>query len=76
MDLPIGRLPHGPRNRISDVPGVRVGHCTVDAGDCHTGVTVVMPPCPNPFLDKSETESGNYNESHNYSSTVYPTLCL
>ena len=52
MDLPIGRLPHGPRNRISDVPGVRVGHCTVDAGDCHTGVTVVMPPCPNPFLQK------------------------
>ena len=44
MNMNIGRLPHGPRNLISDVPGVRVGHCTVDAGDCHTGVTVVLPP--------------------------------
>ena len=50
--LSIGKLPHGPLNLITDVPGVRVGHCTVDAGDCHTGVTVVLPPCPNPFLDK------------------------
>ena len=50
--LSIGKLPHGPRNLISDVPGVRVGHCTVDAGDCHTGVTVVLPPCRNPFLEK------------------------
>ena len=30
MDLNIGRMPHGPRNSIADVSGVRVGHCTVD----------------------------------------------
>ncbi len=29
MDLNIGRMPHGPRNSIADVSGVRVGHCTV-----------------------------------------------
>lgn len=52
MNLRIGRMPHGPRNLITDVPGVRVGHCTVDAGDCHTGVTVVLPPSQNPFADK------------------------
>ena len=26
-----------------DVPGVRVGHTTVDAGSHHTGVTVILP---------------------------------
>ena len=52
MEMQIGRLPHGPRNLITDVPGIRVGHCTVDEGDCHTGVTVVMPPPENPFIEK------------------------
>ena len=52
MEMKIGKLPHGPGNRITDVPGVRVGHCTVDDGDCHTGVTVVMPPVKNPFTEK------------------------
>ena len=30
MELKIGRMEHGPRNAISDVAGIRVGHCTVD----------------------------------------------
>ena len=62
--LTIGRLPAGPRNKITDVPGVTVGHCTVDTQTQKTGVTVVMPcaddmfaqkllPCPeNPFVPK------------------------
>ncbi|MBR2571498.1 MAG: P1 family peptidase [Clostridia bacterium] len=50
--MKIGKLPHGPRNLITDVPGVRVGHATVDDGGCHTGVTVVLPPPRNPFLEK------------------------
>ncbi|MCR5796087.1 MAG: P1 family peptidase [Solobacterium sp.] len=33
----------GERNLITDVPGVLVGHCTVDTGDVHTGVTAVIP---------------------------------
>ena len=49
MELAIGRMPHGPRNLISDVPGVTVGHATVDRDDCHTGVTVVLPHGENPF---------------------------
>lgn len=52
MKLSVGRLPHGPRNQITDVPGVRVGHCTVDREDCHTGVTVILPPPANPFTEK------------------------
>ncbi len=43
MNLKIGRMPKGKLNSIGDVPGVRVGHCTID-NDCHkTGVTVVLP---------------------------------
>ena len=52
MTLSIGRLPHGERNLITDVPGVLVGHATVDRDDCHTGVTVVLPSGSNPFVDK------------------------
>lgn len=48
----IGTLPHGPRNNIADVPGVRVGHFTLDTDIHKTGVTVVMPPVKNPFLEK------------------------
>ncbi|MBR3019541.1 MAG: P1 family peptidase [Clostridia bacterium] len=52
MNLSIGKLPHGEKNLITDVPGVRVGHATVDEGNCHTGVTVVLPTRENPFTDK------------------------
>ena len=48
----VGRLPAGPRNAITDVAGVRVGHCTVADGDLQTGVTVVVPPVANPFVHK------------------------
>ena len=50
MELHVGRMPHGPRNQITDVPGVTVGHATIDRGDCHTGVTVVLPHGENPFI--------------------------
>jgi D-aminopeptidase len=40
---PVGRLPAGSRNAISDVPGVRVGHAQAASGQ-RTGVTVVEPP--------------------------------
>ena len=48
----IGRLPTGPRNKISDVPGVTVGHATIDTPEYKTGVTVVMPSVENPFFHK------------------------
>ncbi|RSX50402.1 D-aminopeptidase [Bifidobacterium goeldii] len=37
----------GPRNLITDVPGVRVGHATLEdgpGGPLHTGVTAIVPP--------------------------------
>jgi D-aminopeptidase len=40
---PVGLLPTGPRNAITDVPGVRVGHAQARSGE-PTGVTVVQPP--------------------------------
>lgn len=43
MELSIGKMKHGTHNNIADVPGVRVGHCTVDNDQHKTGVTVVMP---------------------------------
>ena len=52
MELKIGRLPKGPRNAITDVPGVRVGHCTVDNERHKTGVTVVMPCGDDIFREK------------------------
>ena len=61
MKLSIGRMPHGERNLITDVPGVRVGHVTIDQGDCHTGVTVVMPPPANPYANKLTAASCVFN---------------
>ena len=43
MEFKIGRMEKGHRNAITDVPGVRVGHCTVDTDRHKTGVTVVLP---------------------------------
>ena len=48
----VGGLPAGPLNKISDVPGVTVGHCTVVSQTHNTGVTVVMPGPGNPFAEK------------------------
>ena len=45
MNWNIGRIEKGSLNSIADVPGVTVGHCTVDNERHKTGVTVVMP-CP------------------------------
>ncbi|HEU4672381.1 MAG TPA: P1 family peptidase, partial [Candidatus Limnocylindrales bacterium] len=52
LGITIGRMTPGPRNAISDVAGVRVGHATIVRGDgplvvgegpVRTGVTVVLP---------------------------------
>ena len=48
----VGSLKPGPRNKITDVPGVRVGHCTLDEGPLRTGVTVIEPGGGNPFFAK------------------------
>ncbi len=48
----IGSLPHGPRNAITDVAGVAVGHHTLDADEVQTGVTVVRPHAGDLFRDR------------------------
>ena len=48
----VGLLPSGPRDTISDVGGIRVGHATLDQGAIQTGVTVVVPHAGDPFIDK------------------------
>lgn len=49
----IGVLPTGPRNAITDVDGVRVGHATIEEGkDIHTGVTAILPHDGNIFRSR------------------------
>ena len=59
LGIAIGRLPSGPANAITDVPGLTVGHTTLIEGEAvRTGVTVVVPP-PTPFFAGSHTINGN-----------------
>src|SRR5689334_11175690 len=49
LGMRVGDMPTGPRNAISDVAGVRVGHVTLIADPApgvavRTGVTAVVPP--------------------------------
>jgi D-aminopeptidase len=49
----VGVLPTGPKNDITDVKGVRVGHVTVIRGaDVRTGVTAILPHGGNIFREK------------------------
>ena len=42
----------GKHNSITDVKGIRVGHCTLESEHLHTGVTVVLPSHDNIFQNK------------------------
>lgn len=53
LGLRIGTFACGEHDAITDVPGVRVGHCTLkEGGGACTGVTVVIPHPGNPFREK------------------------
>jgi len=53
IGIVVGILPPGRWNAITDVPGVAVGHVTVDDGkDVHTGVTAILPHPGNIFKEK------------------------
>ena len=53
MGIVPGALPPGPRNSLTDVAGVRVGHATVIQGDSiRTGVTAILPHGGNPFFER------------------------
>ncbi|MGP4078065.1 DmpA family aminopeptidase [Halobacillus sp. K22] len=50
--IDIGTLSTGKRNAITDVEGVRVGHCTLSKGSTQTGVTAILPHEGNIFKEK------------------------
>jgi len=61
LGLEIGMLPHGSKNAISDVNGVKVGHCSIVRGEgnlipgkgpVRTGVTAVIPHPSNIYKEK------------------------
>jgi len=53
LGIDVGILKSGPRNTITDVKGVRVGHLTLWQGeDIRTGVTAVLPHPGNLFQEK------------------------
>jgi len=68
--LSIGSLPVAPLNAITDVAGVRVGHCTLirgqgpleaGQGPVRTGVTVILPHEGDPFRDKVAAAVETFN---------------
>ena len=48
----VGTLPKGALDKISDVPGVTVGHCTLADGVVQTGVTALLPHQGDVFHEK------------------------
>ncbi len=50
--ISIGNIKTGKYNSITDVPGVKVGHSTLDKGNIKTGVTAILPHERNMFKEK------------------------
>lgn len=62
--IPVGSMPTGPHNAITDVPGVRVGHHTVwQDGEvvARTGVTAIWPHAGNPFRERVYAATSSFN---------------
>ena len=57
----VGVLAAGGRDAITDVPGVAVGHCTLDQGSVQTGVTVVRVHGGSHFLHKVPAAATVFN---------------
>ncbi len=56
-----GRMRTGKGNKITDVPGVLVGHVTIKNQENHTGVTVILPGTDNAFARKYVAASYVHN---------------
>jgi D-aminopeptidase len=64
LGFPVGHLPTGPLNAITDVAGVRVGHATVwRDGDvtARTGATAIWPHGGNPFRERVYAATSVFN---------------
>lgn len=51
--IKIGENLSGEKNLITDVPGVKVGHCTLIGENINTGVTALLPHGGNCFQEKT-----------------------
>ena len=60
-NIDIGTMEKGPRNLISDVAGVTVGHSTIADGEVQTGVTALLPHQGNTYRDKLMAASIVFN---------------
>ena len=49
LGVTVGNMPTGRLNKITDVPGVTVGHATLDTDRQKTGITVILPAEGNLF---------------------------
>ena len=53
LGIKVGVLPTGPRDAITDVGGVEVGHTTIIRGEnIRTGVTAILPHAGNLYREK------------------------
>ncbi len=59
--LVCGDMPTGAANAIVDVPGVAVGHVTLDCGEINTGVTAILPHGEDLFSFKTPAASDVIN---------------
>jgi len=60
-NISVGFLPTGVLNKITDVAGVTVGHCTIRNERHNTGVTVIHPTSGNIFRNKFVAASFVHN---------------
>lgn len=61
FNLSIGSIKKGSKNLITDVPGVKVGHVTLNDGKIKTGVTAILPHGKNIFKEKVMAASSVIN---------------
>ena len=61
FNLNIGSIKKGSKNLITDVPGVKVGHVTLNDGKIKTGVTAILPHSGNIFKEKVMAASSVIN---------------
>lgn len=60
-NINLGKIKKGNKNLITDVPGVKVGHVTLNDGNIKTGVTAILPHDGNIFKEKVLASSSVIN---------------
>jgi D-aminopeptidase len=61
LGIKIGQYPAGQLNKISDVPGITVGHTTIRNSRHNTGVTVILPSADNIYHHKLISSCAVFN---------------